>query len=323
MAQRKDPAVQPCLAFAMRLGNIMLLLSSVVVQAKLDRTGRHPGPHHSKMSDGVWHVCVQAGGTGADGMGDFQLKYETDVEILEGMRTHVAVAADGRNLLRWPSMTAADLEKKKETRQANSLGSSTLPTVFVSGALPLDLYYEVRRSLARFTNSGTDLSLACSLPAGVQATAKGNLKKPIGGSWKEATCLQSLSLFRVAGPVNVEVTSLLMTQRFRLKIGRGLARLRCPISLQAEFPYRGSEKSEPPDYELGWRQNLDEEGKRRLRARILMPGRRASAAWLEYRDATIDENGEWIAKIAMPLDGGCSGGKRWKPEISIRREWLW
>ena len=127
----------------------------------------------------------------------------------------------------------------------------------------------------------------------------------------------------MAGPVNVEVTSLLPSQRFRLKIGRGLARFRCPVSLQAEFPAHGSEKSEPPDYELGWRQNLDEEGKRRLRARILMPGRRASAAWLEYRDATIDENGEWIAKITMPLDGGCNGGKRWKPEISIRREWQW
>lgn len=328
----------------MRAAAVLLLLTCV--DAMIERTGRH-GSVHSSVSEGIRHLCVKFGGTGDSRVGDVHIRYEKDVS-LGRLRTHVSCRAEYP-----PTPDDDNLDEDSQDDTFDSKQHFKMPMVAVSGALPLDFSYEATRSLARSATTGTDVSLACSLPAGLQAIAVGNVQTSEAGSGDDTllqrtrATLQSLSCFHVAGPVNVEVISLMTSKRVRLKFGRGRTRFRCPLSLSTEFEVRpesppaicptspafsraphacrttldnqpGSEQ--PADFELGLRQHLDEDGARKLRARLLMPGRKAHSMWVEYQDAKIDEGGVWTAKATVPFGGP---GANFKPEFSLRRAWTW
>lgn len=298
----------------MRAAAVLLLLTCV--DAMIERTGRH-GSVHSSVSEGIRHMCVKFGGTGDSRVGDVHIRYEKDVS-LGRLRTHVSCRAEYP-----PTPDDDNLDEDSQDDTFDSKQHFKMPMVAVSGALPLDFSYEATRSLARSATTGTDVSLACSLPAGLQAIAVGNVQTSEAGSGDDTllqrtrATLQSLSCFHVAGPVNVEVISLMTSKRVRLKFGRGRTRFRCPLSLSTEFE-PGSEQ--PADFELGLRQHLDEDGARKLRARLLMPGRKAHSMWVEYQDAKIDEGGVWTAKATVPFGGP---GANFKPEFSLRRAWTW
>ena len=75
----------------------------------------------------------------------------------------------------------------------------------------------------------------------------------------------------------------------RRLLGRGGRWNRCPFSVQTEVP---ADLKGPASYELGMRHEFDEGGKRKLRARLLLPGEAAARAlWAEYRDSAIDKRG--------------------------------
>ena len=86
-------------------------------------------------------------------------------------------------------------------------------TITMSGTLPLlDVFYEATRSLRDDVARGTDLLLAYSLPAGVQAFATGNVRATPEGRCAD---VRTLSAFHVAGPINVEATKLVQAGRLR------------------------------------------------------------------------------------------------------------
>jgi len=238
---------------------------------------------NSAVTRAVHYMCVQFGGKG-DSPGDVHARWEKDVHLGAGsVPLHVAL---------------------KFQHPADQL----LDSVTVSGCL-LDVGVEASH---RFSEDHTDVTMAYSLPGGTQLTADANVAASDGST---SCSLQEVSAFHVAGPFNVQPAWLPAANVFRLKLGRGAMRRRCPVSLQADVK-PGSHL--PNNYEIGVRHQFGRG--RKLRARLLLPedapGRKA---WLEYQDDTLDKRAVWFVKAALSLDGASSK----VPELSLRRAWQW
>ena len=257
-------------------------------QAKLHVTGRTGSPGHS-ITQGVCYLSVQVGG---DNHRPGFIKGSWNKDLMFGpIRTHATI-------------TMSD-------------NPSERPTFSLSGGL-LDVVYELKRSM-KDDNSGTELQLAYSLPAGTQVFADAHVAH--GARLRDAT-IESVSAFHGLGPLNVEPTWLLAAKRLRLKFGRGNARFQCPLSLQTEFAPSGGRGT--VDYEIGLRQHLTNE--RKLRARLLLPSCKPTAFWAEYEDRGLEKEGVWFAKVEVPLDDKTSpepNGLLGRARLSVRRAWQW
>jgi len=252
---------------------------AATVEANVDRTGRHRGGYHSRVAEGVRCITVQVGSAAKQ---DIHFRWEKDF-TLKGLRAHVAARTS------WPKDESVD----------NKVGpNGVLDSITVSGAA-LDIVYQ-----AKYTDDATDVNLAYSLPGGLQLMSDMQL----GNGEREVT---SVSAFHTAGAFNIQPTWLLASKRLRLKLGRGMRRFACPVSLTTEFdPSNGLADA---SYEIGMRQEL---GGRALRAKLLLPPKREDQKlWAELRDNTVDEGGAWIAKATMPVEA------MRLVEFTLRRAW--
>jgi len=265
----------------MTLAAVVLLLTTS--EASVDRTGRHVSARRSRVAEGVRCITVQVG---PDDKQDIHFRWEKDF-TLRGLRTHVAARTS------WP--------KNKDTK-SHVGDAGVMDSITLSGSV-LDVAYEAKHS-----DGATDIQVAYSLPGGLQVMS-------------DVTCtsrspsdieVKSVSAFHTAGAFNLQPTWNFANNRLRIKLGRGMRRFACPVSVTADFD--PDEWLSGAEYEFGVRQELT--AGRMLRAKLLLPAQRAGQkVWAEIRDNTIDEGGSWIAQASVPV------GRLDEVEFTLRRAW--
>jgi len=260
--------------------------------ANIDRTGRSSGGHpRAKLNQGVKYLSVQVGGKESR---DVCAKWEKNLGV-GPLRTHLTA----------------------EFKHPN--GENPLESVSVSGYVA-DVSYEATRTLSE-KESGTAVQLSYSAPGGVQLTANGVVHGVVDGK----VDVETLSAFHVAGPVNVQTSWMPLSERLRVKIGRGGTRHRCPISLQTEFEPKAAEPVATASYQVGMRHEFGYG--RKLRGRIQLPaGGSDGLIWTEYMDSRVDPRATWFAKASMPVTRSVSADERpgfERVTLSLRRAWQW
>lgn len=268
---------------------------TVVALGTVDRTGRHAtAGRHSKVAEGVRTITMQVGsGKGGSSKSDIHLRWEKDF-LLRDLRARVTAKTS------WPRSESFDSYVGKD---------GALDTISVGGSVR-DVVYQ-----ATHADGATDIQLAFSLPGGLQLMSAVNVQD--GGQ----AAVKSVSAFHTAGAFNLQPTWFLPDKRLRIKLGKGLKRFACPVSLTTEL--RPGEGLGDASYEVGVRQQLSPG--RTLRARLLLPPTREERkVWAEIRDSAFDPEALWILKATVPMaaEAGSSLSDCLRAaEFVMRRAW--
>lgn len=256
-----------------------------VAGAVVDKTGRRSHGHPtSRVSDGVRTITIQIGNNQDTAPSDMHLRWDKDFS-LQGLRAHLTAKTS------WPRNVA----------QSHVGRNGVLDSLFLSGSI-MDVVYE-----AHHHDAATDIDIAYDLPGARLMTAF---------SVKDQLLLdvKSVSAFKTSRNVNFQPTLFLADKRLRLKLGQGIRRGLCPVSVTAEF--QPQDLSAPKSYTFGMRQELSPG--RMLRAKLhLPPAREEQKVWAELRDSVVDNGAMWIAKATVPLEGGSLRNA----EVTLRRAW--
>ena len=155
----------------------------------------------------------------------------------------------------------------------------------------------------------TDVDLAYDVP-GVRLMSSLTIKDQL------SMVVKSVGAFHAFGGVcNIQPTWLPDANRLRLKLGQGIRRGLCPVSVTADFAPGALDA--PKSYTIGMRQEISPG--RMLRAKFLLPpAREEQTVEAEVRDHAIDKDALWIAKASVPL---AKLGDVRNMELTLRRAW--
>ena len=255
--------------------------------AVVDKTGRRShGNPTSRVGEGVRTITVQVGND-ADSK-NVHLRWDKDY-TLRGLRAHLTAKTS------WPR------NKEFSSHVGNN---GVLDSLFLSGSL-MDVVYE-----AHHHDAATDVDVAYDVP-GARLMSSFTVKDQL------AFEVKSVGAFKTSYGVNFQPTFFLADKRLRLKLGQGIRRGLCPVSVTADF--QPEDLSAPKSYAFGLRQELAPG--RMLRAKLELPSAREERkVWAEMRDKVVDNGAIWIAKATVPLED-IEGGTLSNAELTLRRAW--
>ena len=268
----------------------LLLCCLVGCHAVVDKTGRRSHGHPtSRVGEGVRTVTVQMGNKKDRSQNDVHVRWEKDFN-LGRLRTHLTAKTS------WPK---ANFEEMNSHVGFNGV----LDSLYLSGSA-MDVVYDLHHH-----DATTDVDLAYDVP-GVRLMSSLTINDDLSTEVSSVGAFQTLGAF-----CNLQPTWLPGANRLRLKLGQGIRRGLCPVSVTADFA--PGDLAAPKSYTVGMRQELSPG--RMLRAKVLLPPEpEERSVWAELRDHVIDKEALWIAKASMPL---AKVGDARNVEITLRRAW--